>query len=269
MRPLVSVITPLYNYEEYVGYTVKSVLQQTYQSFEHIIVDDGSTDRSANVVKSFLSDHRIKLIELPENRGHSHARNVAIEASVGEFITTIDSDDMLTPESLRIRVQFLLDHAEYDVVHGRSYVCYGLGDFTQAENELSEEAWHPRRLQEHIQNQSPPEAYWDAVHAQGVLSRRSVFERVGLYDEEMRWKADRELWHRMLQYGCRLGYVDAFVAIHRRHDRNISQSEERLKSNIDEIFISKCKERSGSVLPGNIKRLTPLLKPDEVRAPAG
>jgi glycosyltransferase involved in cell wall biosynthesis len=255
IRPQVSVITPLYNYAEYVAYTIHSVLKQTCQDFEHIIVDDGSTDGSADVVRSFLSDNRIRLIELGKNYGHSVAKNIAIEASRANYITMIDADDMLTRDSLQIRLDYLRQHPTRDIVHGRVYVCLGPGDFTDAIDELGEEPWLRQRLLELNRAQSPQEEYWDAIHAQSVLCHRSVYERVGLYDEEMRWKADREMWHRMLYHGGCLGYVDAFVAIYRRHDRNISQSEERRKSNIEEVFRRKCRERSGRFLPDDIKRL--------------
>ncbi len=254
--PRVSVITPLYNYGEFVAWTIDSVLKQTCQSFEYLIVDDGSTDGSAGAVRPYLTDKRIRLIQLGQNRGHSAAKNVAIEAACAPYITMIDADDMLTRNSLQIRLDYLDRHPECDFVHGRAYVCFGPGDFTEATGELREEPWLIQQLLQHRQDGSPPEDYWDAIHAQTVLSRRSVHERAGMYDESMRWKADREMWHRMLHHGCRRGYIDEFVAIYRRHDRNISQSEARRKSDIDEVFERKCLERSGPRLPEDVKMLT-------------
>ncbi|MBV8817914.1 MAG: glycosyltransferase [Acidobacteriaceae bacterium] len=256
MRPQVSVITPLYNYAEYVAWTIKSVLKQTCQSFEHILVDDGSTDESAEVVRPFLSDDRIRLIELGKNCGFSVAKNIGIEASRADYITTIDADDMLTRDSLQLRLDYLQQHQQYDGVHGRVYICTDAGDATERTHELAEDPWHPQRMREHAARGS--DTPWEAVHAQGVLCRRSVYERVGLYDEEMRWKADREMWYRMMHHGCRLGYLDAFVAIYRLHGRNMSQSEERRRSNIEEVFRRKCRERGGSRLPDDVKRLAPL-----------
>ena len=255
MYPEVTVVTPLYNYAEYVAHTIHSVLNQSLQSFEHILVDDGSTDSSADVVRSFLSDSRITLIELGKNHGFSAAKNVGIEAARAKFITTIDADDMLTRDSLQMRVDYLNEHPEMDVVHGRVYVCHGPGDFTEATSGLDEEPWHPRRMRQYVLDGTPPKNHWAAIHAQGVLCRREVYERVGLYDEEMRWKADREMWYRMLQYGARIGYLDAFVAIYRLHDRNMSQSAERRRSNIEDVFRQKCLERSGGTLPEDVKRL--------------
>lgn len=262
MYPEVSVITPLYNYAEYLAHTIRSVLNQTLQSFEHILVDDGSSDASADVARSFLADGRIKLIQLGKNCGFSVAKNVGIEAARANFITTIDADDMLTRNSLQLRVDYLRAHPEVDGVHGRVYVCRGPGDFTEATKELDEEPWHPQRMREYALNGIPPRDHWDAIHAQGVLCRRSIYERVGLYDEEMRWKSDREMWYRMLHYGGRLGYLDAFVAIYRLHDRNMSESEERRRSNIEEVFRRKCLERRGHTLPNDIRRLRVRVLPD-------
>lgn len=258
MRPQVSIITPLYNYAEYVAWTIRSVLNQTFPSFEHILVDDGSTDSSVEAVRPFLADGRIRLITIGDNRGFSVAKNVGIEASVGEYITTIDADDMLTVDSLRLRVDYLREHPEADGVHGQVYLCFGPGDFTQATEGLGEEPWYAQRMPEHLRGGSPPEAYWDAIHPQGVLCRRSVYERVGLYDEEMRWKADREMWYRMLHHGCRLDYLRAFVAIYRRHGCNMSESEERRRSNIEEVFWQKCRARLRAHPPEDVKLLKPL-----------
>ena len=95
----VSVIMPAYNSEVYIRESIDSVLAQTFADFELIVVDDGSTDTTAAIAESY-SDSRIRLIRQP-NRGVSVARNTGLEASQGQFITFLDSDDLYYPDFLK------------------------------------------------------------------------------------------------------------------------------------------------------------------------
>ena len=106
-EPLVSVITPLYNREDLVAVTIESVLKQTYPHWEHIIVDDGSTDNSTRVVQSIAaSDSRIKLlVRHRKPKGAPTCRNIGIENASGKYIIFLDSDDLLQPTCLENRVQ--------------------------------------------------------------------------------------------------------------------------------------------------------------------
>ena len=102
--PKVSVIIPTYNRAHLVGRAIRSVLNQTYQDFEIIVVDDGSTDNTEEVVKSF-NDPRIRYIRHEKNRGGSAACNTGIRAARGEYIAFQDSDDEWLPEKLEKQMQ--------------------------------------------------------------------------------------------------------------------------------------------------------------------
>jgi teichuronic acid biosynthesis glycosyltransferase TuaG len=108
--PLVSVITPLYNTEDYIAETIGSVLKQDYTNWEMIIVDDCSTDGSASVVERFArQDPRIRYFRLDKNYGAPYAaRNFATGKAAGRFIAFLDSDDLWSPEKLRVQVSFML-----------------------------------------------------------------------------------------------------------------------------------------------------------------
>lgn len=107
---IVSIITPLYNCSEFLDETLNSVLAQTYQNWEVIMVDDCSSDNSILIAQEFVEkDHRIKLIQLEKNSGAAVARNKAIEAATGRFIAFLDSDDLWMPNKLEKQVQFMLD----------------------------------------------------------------------------------------------------------------------------------------------------------------
>ncbi len=108
IQPLISIITPLYNAENFIAQHIESVQAQTYPHWEHIIVDDASTDRSAEVVASYANeDSRIVLVNNPENRGAAFTRNHATELAKGEYIAFLDSDDLWSPEKLERQIAFM------------------------------------------------------------------------------------------------------------------------------------------------------------------
>lgn len=106
---LVSIITPLHNGEDYVRETIDSVLAQSYNNWELIIVDDCSKDSGVNIVKEYmLIDKRIKLIQNENNSGPALTRNTAINAAEGEFIAFLDSDDLWTSDKLSVQIEFMI-----------------------------------------------------------------------------------------------------------------------------------------------------------------
>lgn len=105
---IVSIITPVYNAEKFLSETIESVLNQGYKSFEFLLVDDCSSDRSAEIIKKYSEkDSRIKYIKLSENSGAAVARNTGIEAAKGRYIAFIDSDDLWYPEKLQKQLDFM------------------------------------------------------------------------------------------------------------------------------------------------------------------
>ncbi|MCM3400447.1 glycosyltransferase family 2 protein [Oceanobacillus profundus] len=106
--PLISVITPAYNAERFIGDTIDSVLDQTYANWEMVIVDDRSTDNTTTIVEEYRKrDNRIKLIVLEENSGSAVARNTAMENAKGRYIAFLDSDDRWLPEKLEKQLHFM------------------------------------------------------------------------------------------------------------------------------------------------------------------
>ena len=114
--PLVSIITPVYNAQKYIAQAINSVLSQTYKNWELIIINDGSSDNTEDIIKSF-EDSRIKLIT-QLNGGVSRARNRGLEVAKGEYITFLDADDILPIESIELRTQYLEKNRDIDLVDG-------------------------------------------------------------------------------------------------------------------------------------------------------
>lgn len=110
-NPLISVITPSYNAEKFIGETIESVIHQTYTNWEMIIVDDKSTDKTVQYVKEYQErDNRIRLIELEENSGSAVARNTAMEHAGGEYLAFLDSDDLWKTEKLERQLAFMQEN---------------------------------------------------------------------------------------------------------------------------------------------------------------
>ncbi len=128
--PQVSVIIPLYNKERIVERSVRSVLTQTFQDFELIIVDDGSTDGSMDVVKG-IHDDRIVLIS-QENGGPGKARNTGVSHAKGDWIVFLDADDELFPETLERLYDVTNKHADVDIVDGAYVERVGKKTFLHA-----------------------------------------------------------------------------------------------------------------------------------------
>lgn len=115
MEKLVSVVIPTYNTADYITQTLDSVLGQTFKNYEIIVVDDGSTDHTGEVLSSYMN--RINYIH-QENSGRSEARNTGIKAARGKYVAFLDSDDLWTPEKLRYQVEIMENHSEIDFLFG-------------------------------------------------------------------------------------------------------------------------------------------------------
>lgn len=105
---LVSIITPSFNSEKFISDTIRSVKNQTYQNWEMIIVDDGSTDNTVSIIEEFLHDNRIQLHRLDKNSGTGVARNKAISLAKGRYIAFLDSDDLWKSEKLQKQIEFMV-----------------------------------------------------------------------------------------------------------------------------------------------------------------
>lgn len=111
-RGLVSVETPAYNCEAYIGEAIESVRAQTYADWEMVVVDDCSTDGTAGAVRAYSeSDPRVRYVHLPENSGAAAARTLAMRLAEGEYIAFLDSDDLWLPEKLERQLAFMCEGA--------------------------------------------------------------------------------------------------------------------------------------------------------------
>ena len=115
--PRVSVLMPAYNVEKYVGEAIESILNQTFKDFEFIIINDGSTDNTAKIIKEYAKkDKRIKFINNKKNQGFIAALNECLDVAKCEYVAKMDSDDISLPNRLEKQIEFLDSHPDYGMV---------------------------------------------------------------------------------------------------------------------------------------------------------
>jgi glycosyltransferase involved in cell wall biosynthesis len=216
---MVSVVIPLFNKKNYVANAVQSVLAQTFQDFEIIVVNDGSTDGSAEVVKA-CNDSRINLIE-QTNAGVSAARNTGITASRGEWIAFLDADDIWLPNNLASHLAIINLNPHISWSAGNFLLCQG----GQKKREIS----IPTDLIQRMDNGVAPDAL--ELLSRGlfctitVIVRKSIFKEIGLMDTTLKTAEDLDLWLRIALRYPRLAYCLIPIAEYRDVPESLSRSK--------------------------------------------
>ncbi|MCC6168928.1 MAG: glycosyltransferase family 2 protein [Caldilineaceae bacterium] len=217
--PRVSVVMAAYNVAPYVEAAVNSILQQTYTDFELLIIDDGSTDGTWEVLERLAAqDERIRLARNPENMGIAATRNRGTEMARGELLAVMDSDDWCPSDRFEKQVAYLDQHPEVGVVGGQ------VEFFFEKENRFSPVepfpltvhlcAWHLHFV--------PP-----VMHA-AVMLRRALLVNAGGYRGEYTPVEECELWQR-IKHSTQFANIPDIVLFYRRHDTNITHNSERLR----------------------------------------
>jgi glycosyltransferase involved in cell wall biosynthesis len=191
LRPLVSVITIFHNEQRFLEEAIESVLAQTYDRWELLLCDDGSSDASTEIARRYASEHpdRVFFLEHPghANRGMSATRNLGLAHARGELVAFLDGDDVWVPEKLARQVELLQQHPDAAGVYGRLHVWHA---WTRREADLARDYTQPLGGPPDTLVQ-PPELLIrflrDDVHTpSGVLFRRDVLAAVGGYEESFR-----------------------------------------------------------------------------------
>jgi len=185
---LISIIMPVYNRQDTITYSISSIVSQTYTYFELIVIDDGSTDKTASIVQSF-SDNRIKYIGLNENVGAAAARNIGLKRAKGQWISFQDSDDYWEPEKLSKQVQLI--NVKSPSIIFTSFIRYKNGV----------EEYIPKNRKNLT---IPKEGYLHKQLLQGnfiatptVILPKVFLEQNGAFNDQMPRFQDWELWLRL------------------------------------------------------------------------
>ena len=231
--PKVSVIIPCYNRDHYISETIQSVLSQSYQNIELIVVDDGCTDGSRAILEGYGS--KITLFEHPErvNKGQSAAINVGLNAATGEYIAILDSDDLFLPTKIEKQVLFLESNCEIGLVYcnGHSVNATGekIGIFYGSD---------------HVEESSPARLLMDCYFLlpNNSLVRKSLYDEVGGFDESLRSAQDHDMALRIAER-TKMGYIDEVLFCYRRHKNSISHTRAKLRWMNGFIILNKASKR--------------------------
>ncbi|MCX8042728.1 MAG: glycosyltransferase, partial [Desulfobacterota bacterium] len=219
--PLVSVVVPCYNHGAYLRECVESIVRQSFQNFEIIIVNDGSTDDSLGVARQLMReypDHRIRILDQPHSGQPAIARNNGIAAALGKYILSLDADDWILPDALAGMV------AAADARDGSEVVAYGYMQKFGVKNNV----WPTGPCNRNIlprQNQLP----------NASLYRKSLWEKIGGYNQNVPGYEDWDFWIRASQAGAEFICLDRICIMYRttestsmldraaaRHEHNVA-----------------------------------------------
>jgi len=241
--PVVSVILPTYNRAAFLAAAVDSVLTQTFQNFELIVVDDGSTDATPDVVQAY-SDQRLVYLR-QNNYGRSAARNKAIGHARGSLIAFLDSDDEYLPGKLEMQVAFMREHPEIGMVY-TSAICIDKDGNSIA---YSYSASAKGSIYKQVAFFVPI-----TITLPTVMVRREVLEGTGLFDQEMSRFEDTDLWRRIAKHYL-VGAITTPTCRLRTHDDNalVAQDAEGIVEAID-YYVCKVLREDDDMDPGFLKR---------------
>lgn len=212
MSDLISCIIPVFNNERFLGESLESVFAQGHSPIEVIVVDDGSTDRTPDILREF--GDRITTIR-QENAGPAVARSRGLRAAKGTLIAFQDSDDLWVPEKLTLQMARLEARPDADLC-----TC------------MIQNFWESEMAQEEEQLRDTAHAQPRLASWQGVLARRSAFEKFGGMDTETPENDMREWMHRARSLGAVIEHIDQVLVRRRVHSNNWSRKREGMEASL-------------------------------------
>ena len=227
--PRISVVMPVYNAAPYLRMAIDSVLMQTYKNFEFIIINDGSTDNSADIIREY-KDARIVFVDNEENMGLVSVLNTGLDLARGEFIARMDADDISLPNRFAKQLAYLRRHRRVGVL-GTAFYIFGGG--------VSCISTKPKRPTLHDMLKTCP------IGHPTVMMRKSVLDKYKLrYDGRYRHAEDYELWLRMIRY-TRFANLPDVLLNYRWHTTNVSVVHADAQVQASEIIMQRIRREMG------------------------
>lgn len=225
--PRFSVIIPCFNRTQYLAEAIRSVLGQTIQSLELIVIDDGSYEKESDAIAAICKiDNRIQLTRLPENNGVSMARNTGLKLITGEYVCFLDDDDRLAPSFFQYVQESFEQQPETDIA-----ICQSIVDpsssKTQFQYHVLKETLKTHPISRIYQKQNPSILYKYPPQINSMAFRKEVFQH-HRFDESFNFGEDIYLWLTLLEADFRFGKIlqDTPLALIRTHgDQHLSQPE--------------------------------------------
>lgn len=217
---MISVIIPLYNKEKSIYKTLQSVCEQTYTDMEILVVDDGSTDKSAAVAASY-PDTRIRIIR-KENGGVCSARNRGIREAKGEYVALLDADDLWDKEYLAEQVKMIADFSEA-AMWGINFAEISEGNLVRKLDTALPEGFRGY-VENYFQMQGRVS---DLFCSSSVVIRKEVFDKVDMFDERIKYSEDNDMWWRIIAT-YPVAFYDRYMVYYRYDAENRALSHKML-----------------------------------------
>lgn len=209
--PLVSIVIPTYNQDKYIRQCIDSCLNQSYKNIEIIVVDDGSTDSTPQILSSYKD--KIYLIS-QENQGAAKALNNGISKAKGYLVGWLSSDDAYLPEKTALQVAQFIHDTSLDI----SYTDYFSID---ANGKLNKEVKSPFFDRDFLKNL----LFGNFINGSSIIMKKSAWEEVGGFNTDLIADVDGEMWHKMLLIGKKFGHLQHTLVYYRTHSQNQSSNE--------------------------------------------
>lgn len=222
----VSVIIPVYNGEKYLVEAIKNVKNQNYQPLEIIVVDDGSTDKTAEIAAEFKDS--IRYVYQP-NSGPSAARNLGIKIANGDVIAFLDVDDIWSDDKLQLQASYLLENPSVDIVQG---LIQQIQRFEDPENNHSI-----------FQTVSNP---YQFINLGSAIYQKSVFDKIGLIDETLQYAEDMDLFFRAWENNISKVVLDQVTLFYSKHDENMTKGKKLVELGFVRIYkkhLDRCRQK--------------------------
>jgi glycosyltransferase involved in cell wall biosynthesis len=232
--PLFTVVVPAFNSARTVGATVASALAQTVSEIEVIVVDDGSTDATPDVVRR-IEDPRVRLVS-QANRGLAAARNAGIAVAQGQYVALLDSDDLYLPNYLALSLEALESTPNIGFTYSDGYV------FDAATGKVRKRTAMARLKPPVPPPTDPSEFLLDLLRRNFILAwttiPRTVLDAVGGFDDARSSAEDYELWLRILLHGYRAAWIPGQHVLYRRHPGQMIKSLATMTSQLAKVYES-------------------------------
>ncbi|MCB2194274.1 MAG: glycosyltransferase [Bacteroidetes bacterium] len=210
--PLVTVYITNYNYGKYLEKAINSLLSQTFQDFEAIIIDDGSTDNSKEIIEKYSNNQKIKVI-FQKNKGLNVTNNIALRVATGKYIMRLDADDFLDSNALLVMTNLLENDSDLGLVFPDYYIV------DEHDNILNLEKRH--KFDEDVTLLDQP------AHGACTMIRKKFLQFLGGYDEQYRCQDGYELWVKFTSK-YKVTNIDTPLFYYRRHGTNLTSNEKRI-----------------------------------------
>jgi len=224
--PTVSIVTSVHNGEIYLEESIDSILQQTYTNFEFIIIDDGSYDKTPEILNSYVKDNRIRIFKNPQKLGLSKSFNLGVKKSSGEYIARHDADDISIKNRLFVQKHYLDLHQDVAIVSSSNIYINQLGEVISVANREANPTITRWRL-----------FFSNPIIHSSTMFRKSIVISCGGYDENLKHSEDYDLWCRIAEQYPIAQLPDVLVKF-RKHQKSFTQ-QNSLSANHNSVLISQ------------------------------